>query len=130
MSQAKYTGKELTKFLRSLAMELESIKDDGEVITKAEALARVLWKRALGGEDIVTRAGVKVSEYKPPEAWAIQLIYERLEGKVANASVEETTRLTAAERVSDLARERINKMSGVPVTVGKATPPKIGKKDK
>jgi len=126
MGVPRYTGKELTKYLRTLAMEAESIADDGTPITRAEALARALWTKALGGKKR-NRDGTE-SELLP-EAWAIQLIYERLEGKVANAATDESGKITTAEKVSELSRNRINSLSTVATGTKKSLPPKIPKKE-
>lgn len=132
MGTPRYSGKELTKFLRQLAMEAEDLSSDGSTITKAEKLAQILWKKALGfKETIHSPEGVR-EVVNSPEAWAIQMIYERLEGKVANAVVEEGGKATAATRVSELARDRINSVlgSGATVTIPKPPPLKIPRKEK
>lgn len=131
MALPKYTGKELTKHLRLLAMEAESVSDEGETITKAEALARLLWKKALGFAEMVMKEGSPKEVKNPPEAWAIQLIYERLEGKVANTAPEEAGKITAAEKVSELARSRINNvLVGAAIPAVKPLPPKLPRKEK
>jgi hypothetical protein len=129
MALPRYSSKELTKHLRALAMEAESLADSGETITKAEALSRLLWKKALGYTAMEMRGEadkrVMTEVYHPPESWAIQMIYERLEGKVPQSAVDDAGKTTAAERVSDLARTRINMLAGAPVTPdGKPAPPK------
>lgn len=134
MALPRYTGKELTKFLRQLAMEAESSADDGTPQTKAEMLSRLLWKKALGYTAMELRGEaanrVMAEVYHPPESWAIQMIYERLEGKVANAAADEAGKLSAADRVSELARNRINALAGggLPSEVRKPAPPKLPKK--
>lgn len=133
MALPRYTGKELTKFLRQLAMEAESSADDGTVQTKAEMLSRLLWKKALGYTAMELRGEaanrVMAEVYHPPESWAIQMIYERLEGKVANAATDDAGKLTAAERVSELSRNRINALAGGGLPgATKPTPPKLPKK--
>ena len=45
------TGAILSKYLRSLAVEIETIDDDGDQITKAAALAALVWRYALGFEE-------------------------------------------------------------------------------
>lgn len=130
MALPRYSGKELTKHLRLLAMEAEGLAPSGEPETKAETLARLLWKKALGYSEVrLTESGSKEITC-PPESWAIQLIYERLEGKVANSAPEEAGKISAAERVSDLARSRINGLVTSVVSIAaKPLPPKLPKKD-
>lgn len=130
MALPKYSGKELTKHLRTLAMEAEGINPSGDTETKAEALARLLWKKALGYSEVRQTEGGPREVSCPPEAWAIQLVYERLEGKVAQSSPEEAGKITAAERVTDLARSRINGLTSTVATIAaKPLPPKLPKKE-
>jgi hypothetical protein len=87
--------------------------DSGETLTKAQVLARLIWKRALGYTEV--ECDKKTNEMRevkhPPEVWAIQLVYERLEGKVQQAAPPESSdRPTAAQRVSMLSAERINNL--------------------
>jgi hypothetical protein len=131
MALPKYSGKELTRHLRLLAMEAEGLSPAGDMETKAQALARLLWKKALGYSDVRKNPqGEAVEVSCPPEAWAIQLVYERLEGKVAQTAPDEAGKISAAERVTDLARSRINAITVAPGTaaVTKPLPPKLPKK--
>jgi len=113
----------ITQHLRRLAKQAHDMTVDGEVVTREEALAILLYQKALGME-VVTKdlEGRETRTQFKPEAWAIQLIYERMEGKTANAAEPETTKLTAAERIRGLAKERINALTKS--TVGKG-PPKV-----
>ena len=45
------TGAILSKYLRSLALDIETTNEDGDPITKAAALAALVWKHALGFEE-------------------------------------------------------------------------------
>lgn len=101
-------SKQLTLHLRELAAEIETIDDEGRTITRGEALARMLWKKALGYTEI---GSDKVEIYVKPASWAIQLIYDRMEGKAPIAIPDDKGRLTTAGKVSELARARINSMS-------------------
>lgn len=132
MGLPRYSGKELTKFLRQLAMEADDLSPDGATITKAEKLAQILWKKALGFKEMVVADGGAREIVHAPEAWAIQLVYDRLEGKVGPTAVEEGGKLSAAERVSELARTRLNSFVGgsAVVSAAKPTPPKLNRKDK
>lgn len=133
MSVPRYTQRELTKHLRSLAMEAEGMSDAGDIITRAEALARALWKKALGFKAMEMREGGMREVDHAPEAWAIQLIYERLEGKVANAAPEEGGKIAAVDRVSELARNRVNALASASVGIpgnSRLPPVLLKKKDK
>ena len=81
--RARYSTRKLTEHLRELAAEAESINDEGGVITKGEALARMLWAKALGYEETDPKTGV--IEAHKPAAWAIQLLWDRMEGRTPQA---------------------------------------------
>ena len=101
----------LTAELRKLAAEIHSIDEDGNPITNEQKLAHALWNEALGWtEELKDEKGNLKENYHPPAAWAQQFIYERLEGKVAPATVEDGSRVTAAETVRKLAVAQLNKL--------------------
>jgi hypothetical protein len=103
------TGAILTKHLKMLSAELlETVDDSGRSLTRAEALADLLWRKALGYTRLDPET--KKEKYYPPESWAILAIYERLEGRSPMA-LTETKGGTVAERVSELGRDAINKLS-------------------
>lgn len=113
----KYSARQLTKFLKELAMEAETVDDEGEVITKGKALALLLFKKALGytetqkvqEEDEEGRPLTILKEtYHKPESWAIQWIFERLEGRVPQAVLEEKSGPTIAEKIRDITRAKAN----------------------
>lgn len=115
----KFNTRQLTQHLRELAVEAETMTDEGEIITKSEALAQLLWKKALGWKEIVKGIDGEETILHKPEAWAIQMIYERMEGKAPIALIDEKQQLTASERISDLARTKLNQQARVIVAVSK-----------
>jgi hypothetical protein len=127
----RYSGKELTRHLRELAAEAEGMSESGDVETKARALAALVWKKALGYKanemrgEAANRIMVEVEH--PPEAWAIQLIWNRLEGKEPQSSTEEGGKISAAEKVGELARDRVNTLA-TRVVGAKPPPPKLPRK--
>lgn len=103
-----YSTKQLTGHLRQLAAEAHDWSEQDGVITKGEALAALLWKKALGySEEVDTPEGKKTVRIEP-QAWAIQLVYDRMEGKTPVAVEESETKVTAAEKVRELAKARLN----------------------
>jgi len=114
-------GKALTDELRKLAMQVHTVLDDGTPVTRAQTLAELIWKLALGWVE-TTRDddGNRKEIAHPPVAWAMQYVFERTEGKAAIAQSESVDRISATDKVRDLAKARINKLAAV--TVG---PPKI-----
>lgn len=113
MSKAMKAGKLLSRFIRQIAEEqTEFVKDDdGEdrMATKAEALARLIWKRALGYTEMIlpdpTLPPVEVVH--GPDQKMLALLYDRMEGRAATASEDETLRPSTAQRVSDQGKKRI-----------------------
>lgn len=99
------TKRMLTKYLCELAEEAESVTDDGKPLTKAQKLAELIWRKALG---YMGKNAEGKDHYYRPESWAILLIWERLEGRVAQAVPEEKVGLTVGKKVSDLARMKLN----------------------
>lgn len=105
------TGAVLSKYLRMLALEIETLDAEGDPITKAEALAKLVWKHALGFEEPLNPD--KPDEGKrinPPAVWAIDILYNRIEGKIPVAVVEEQGR-SLTEKVSDLGKAKINSLA-------------------
>lgn len=117
-------GKLLSKFVREIANEIHDdpvIKARGEdavMLTKAEAVARHLWKLALGyeeTEDVFDKNGKKIGikpvRYKPNK-WAINLIWDRLEGRTGAADVRgDDSKASLADRISDLGKKHMNQIA-------------------
>lgn len=100
------TGAILTKFLRILSQDIETVNEDGDLVTKAQALADMVWKYALGWTEQDPDDPEKTLKHKP--MWqAVQLLYDRIEGKVQPAAPEETGK-TLPEKVAELSKSRIN----------------------
>lgn len=95
------TGAILSKYLRALAVEVETTNAKGDTITKAAALAELVWKYALGFTDVKTDVPL------PPAVWAIEILYNRIEGKIPTAVVEDQGR-SLTEKVSDLGKAKAN----------------------
>lgn len=116
-------GKLLSKFIREIANEIcddpiiKARGEDAVMLTKAEVLARYMWKVALGyqeDEDIY-KNGVKVG-MKPvihkPDKWAIDRIYDRMEGRVGAADLKgDSDKALLADKVSGLGAKRVNQIA-------------------
>lgn len=124
MAAGKFGGKLLTSELRKLGTEAHDMEPDGTPLTRAECLARLIWRRALGWEERTRDAegNLKVKQH-PPESWAMQFIWERTEGKAPNAISEDTGGRTAAQTVRELTKDRLNRLSAK--LVAPAGPPKF-----
>jgi len=108
----KYNSRELTNHVRQLAAEAHDWSEADGVITKGEALARLLWQKALGStEQTEDDEGNPKQVFHKPESWAIQLLYDRMEGKTPQAVPEDEDRIKAADRVRELAAGRLNNLA-------------------
>lgn len=112
----KLSGKHLTENLRRLSSEAIDITPTGDPITRADVLAQLIWKQALGWtEEGRDDLGNKFRKVHPPVGWCQQYLFERMEGRSPQASAEETTGIKAADKVRDLAKQRINAMASIAV---------------
>lgn len=113
-------GKLLSKFIREIASEIHDdpvIKAKGEeavMMTKAEAIARYIFKLALGYEeavDVVDKAGKKtgITQVRHnPDKWAIGVIWDRMEGRAGAADVKAgSEKASQADRVSAQGKKRL-----------------------
>lgn len=111
MSSAKTKAKRLiTYFLREIAEEeTETVHVEGEdrMVTKAESLARLMWKMALGySEEKVTIDGVKTIEARPDKGMMAAII-DRTEGRAVPATGSGREPKPIAEKVSEQGINRI-----------------------
>lgn len=98
-------SEEVTEFV-----EVPQKNGDKELLirSKAEALARFVWKQALG----YTEMDDKGNDVKyQPDKWAIGLLFDRLEGKVVAIPLAEKKGRTIADRVSEQNKNAINKLA-------------------
>ncbi|MCK5615797.1 hypothetical protein KAR91_78765 [Candidatus Pacearchaeota archaeon] len=122
-------GKLLSKFIREIAEEIHDdlvarIKDGEPVpVTKAEAIARYIWKVALGYSedvDVVDKAGKKTGirpEFHRPDKWAINLIWDRLEGRAGAADLKGgSDKASLADKVSEQGKKRLGQIANSSLT--------------
>ncbi len=122
----------LTKFINRVAAEetevfQENSEDCPRMVTKAEALSRLMWKMALGyTEKSIKDVGGKKFEDEivhPPNAGMIALLYDRMEGRVPLASEPEHAGRSVSEKVTEQSRNRINAAGKVKDAEGKLKGP-------
>lgn len=107
--------KRLSKYLEQIGHEIHDasyVDETGTIrpITRDEALAREIWKRALGYEQEVTNAdGTVTHRVHSPDPKAQQFIFERREGKFITP-IEERS-ITLLEKVSEIAKDRLNEVA-------------------
>jgi hypothetical protein len=97
----------LTDALNVLANSIESLDSGDNPVTKAQKLAEIVWNHAIGSEMFNAKTG-KRTQLKPQQ-WAIQLLFERLEGRVP-VILDDVDGFGpgVADRVSELAEKKIN----------------------
>ncbi len=110
-------GRLLSEHLRKIAQEeKECIKvtsDADRMITKAEALARLMFKLALGWEEKITnvKTGVTITKAHSPSAGMIALIWDRIEGRSVPLAGGDKDKRTLPKRVSEESKNRLNRMT-------------------
>ncbi|KKL49424.1 hypothetical protein LCGC14_2315640 [marine sediment metagenome] len=113
MSKAK-AGRLLSRYIREIAAEATVPVPDAEadngvrMETRAEALARQIWKLAEGYEETI---GGKIKVYLPDKNM-IAILLDRLEGRVPTIDAkDQKPKATIAERVGDQSRRRLNALA-------------------
>ena len=105
-------GKLLSSFIRQIAEEeTELIKDahgEDKLATKAEALARLIWKKALGYTEQKVDGGKLIDIHHHADKSLMGLLFDRIEGRAPLTIGEGDEKITATERVSEQAKKRIN----------------------
>ena len=116
-------GKLLSKFIREIAEEIhdnplvKAIGEEAVMVTKAEALARYMWKAALGySEDVnvLDKAGKKTGirpEYHRPDKTFIGMIWDRMEGRAAMIDAKSSSdKAKLSDRVSEQGKKRLGQI--------------------
>lgn len=110
----KFSTRALTRYLNEMGALVHTVDDEGNAISREQALADLLWKKALGYTEMTRDddGNMKQMVHKS-ESWAMQYIFERREGKapVALNTGDNEGRIKAADKVRELARERLNKLA-------------------
>jgi hypothetical protein len=104
-SEAAQAGKFLSESLRQLAMEQHDI-DGSDVLTRAQCLAKTVWEHALGHsyQERTSEGEMRVKKVRP-QKWAIELILDRLEGRVSSTGDEANKSVSLTDRVEQINKE-------------------------
>ncbi|MFA5152427.1 MAG: hypothetical protein WC554_07720 [Clostridia bacterium] len=110
-------GLMLTKYLRQIAAEITELEKNEEgqevIMSKAEALARKMWKSALGfKETIIGKGGAREEIVHAPDRGLMAILFERIEGR-APLAFNDTSKRNIADRVDDQAKDRISKAGNI-----------------
>jgi hypothetical protein len=117
-------GRLLSKFIRQIAEETEFVLgkggDDDRMVSKAELLARKMWRIALGYEEVViTDDGEKKITHAPDLKMAA-VIMDRLEGRCGTVQEDEVTRPTTSNKVTEQGKLRISAIGRLDDDTGNA----------
>ncbi len=105
-------GQLLSSYLRRIAQEETEFVagPDGDVmVSKAEALARLMFKLALGWEEDDVKTGKK--KIHNPSAGMITLIWDRIEGRSVPLVGGGKEGRTLPTKVSEESKNRLNRMA-------------------
>ncbi len=110
MSKAK-ASRMLSRYIREIAAEATVPVSDAEgengirMETRAEALARQIWKMAEGYTEIVDGK----EKIYPPSKDMITVLLDRMEGRVPTIDAkDQKAKASVAERVSEQAKKRMS----------------------
>ncbi len=115
-----HAGRLLSEFLRRIAQEeTEFVKDengDDRMVSKAELMARTMFKIALGYEETIIKSGkdgvaVEITKTIKPSAGMIALIFDRMEGRAAPTNLNEDKKRTLPKKVSAENKNRLNELA-------------------
>lgn len=101
---------EITRLIRERGNEFHTVDDEGNPLTRLEALALLIWKKALGFKEIDPKTGTETIH--SPDRGFVAMIYDRLDGKMAPA-IADTGRkkATLSDRVAEQSKRRLNQMA-------------------
>ena len=116
MGSKKRAGNLLSHYLRSIAQETiardDLEKGETRTMSKAEALAYLIWNKALGfKEEVDDGSGIKILVEHEPDKDMIKLVYDRMEGKVANPEENRDREQKLPDKVSATNVDRLNKLA-------------------
>jgi hypothetical protein len=109
-------GQLLTRYIKEIANEETEVSPDSQfpkMITKAEALARLIWKHALGFKDKeINDKGVETEIRVKPSLAHQNIVLDRIEGKIGVVGDSGEGGTPLHQRVSAEGRKRINSLTG------------------
>ena len=108
-------GQLLSQFIRKIALEeTELIKggsDKDRMATKAEALARMVWQRALGFTEQKVVSGELVDIEHSHDRVYVGMLWDRMEGRAPLMNPEKGNKRTIVDKVSEQGIRRLNQIA-------------------
>ena len=116
MNAKKQVNRMITDFLKKIASEdteMVQIKGEDILVTKAEALARLMWRMALGFEETkVTTEGPKTTMHNPDKGM-MGTIIDRVEGRAVPTVITGKGGRTVTDKISEQGKSRISEAGGI-----------------
>ena len=107
-------GKLLSNYIRIIAEEetemvIDPKSGEDRMATKAEALARLIWKKALGWTELKIVGDEPTDIQHHPDKYLMGLLFDRMEGRapLIVGDGDGDGRMTTAEKVSEQGLKRI-----------------------
>lgn len=101
---------EITRLIRERGNEFHTVDDDGNPLTRLQALALLIWRKALGWIEMDPKTGTEIIH--SPDRGFITMIYDRLDGKMAPAVADSgKKKATLSDRVGEQSKRRLNQMA-------------------
>lgn len=103
-------GRHLSEALRTLAAEEHDI-GTSDNLTRAECLAKIVWDYALGfTRKVKNKEGKLVNEVVGPKTWAIDIIFDRLIGRVAQQGEDTQGKAKLVDRVEEIDKKQFQNL--------------------
>jgi hypothetical protein len=103
-------------FIRQIAEETEFVKGEGaeddRMVSKAESLARKMWRIAEGYDEIIIADGESRTVTHQPDHKMMTVLMDRIEGRCGTVQEDEVVRPTTSSKVSDQGKKRIAAIGG------------------
>jgi hypothetical protein len=100
----------VSKYISEIAKEETEliVAGDEHMGTKAEALARIIWKNALGFTELDIKTNTDIIH--PPSLSYMKILLERMEGKVQDVSAARSKK-SVADRVAETTKKELNSIA-------------------
>ena len=104
---ARIATVEITRLIRERGNEFHTVDDDGNPLTRLQALALLIWQKALGWKEVDPKTGTEIIH--SPDRGFITMIYDRLDGRVAPAVADAgKKKATLSDKVAEQSKKRLN----------------------
>ena len=111
-------GKLLSSYIRLIAEEeteivVDPVTGEDRMATKAEGLARLMWKKALGYKEVNIVGGLPIEITHHADKFMMGMLFDRMEGRAPVTVGDSDGKMTTAERVSEQGKKRIEQAGGL-----------------